>query len=122
MFDMETEINKLRKKYRRRGIPDSELSACFYAAKIMADMGQIDDRAALLYIRSVLSEKYGVKDFFAADDVRHIFSQFTPKCSGETLPPLENKPITTAHFVIVSNPDGGDAITAFKTSITKSST
>ena len=71
MFDMETEINKLRKKYRRRGIPDSELSACFYAAKIMADMGQIDDRAALLYIRSVLSEKYGVKDFFAADDVRH---------------------------------------------------
>lgn len=122
MFDMEKEIEKIRKKYRRRGIPDFELSAYLRAAKIMADMAQTDDRAALLYIRSVLSEKYGVKDSFTSDDIRHIFTQFLPKCSGETLPPLENKPIKTGHFVIVSNPDGGDAITAFKTSITKSST
>ena len=111
MFDMETEINKIRKKYRRRGIPDSELSVCFSVAKIMADMGQIDDRAALLYIRSVLSEKYGVKDFFAADDVRHIFSQFTPKCSGETLPPLENKPIKVGRPFITSISSGTPTVT-----------
>ena len=111
MFDMEKEIEKIRKKYRRRGIPDFELSAYLRAAKIMADMGQIDDRAALLYIRSVLSEKYGVKDSFAADDVRHIFTQFLPKCSGETLPPIENKPIKVGRPFITSISSGTPTVT-----------
>nr|DAK83872.1 MAG TPA: SARAH domain protein [Caudoviricetes sp.] len=122
MFDMEKEIEKIRKKYRRRGIPDFELSAYLRAAKIMADMAQTDDRAALLYIRSVLSEKYGVKDSFTSDDIRHIFSQFLPKSSGETLPPLENKPFKTGHFVIIPNTDVESAAADLKSSTTKCST
>lgn len=119
MFDMEKEIEKIRKKYRRRGIPDVELWACFTAARIMADAGQIDDRAALLYARSILSRKYAIKESFTPDDVKHIFAQFLPKSSGETLPPLENKPFKTGHLVIIPNTDAESAAADPRSSTTK---